>query len=233
MTKLKCINPDVIEEGDLMAYLHGDASLQVVEHIARCAFCSEQVEQMRMVDAQLLAAFYRDACPTAETLADFVLNRLSAPDKLRVAAHVRSCAACLEEIASVHDLTDEGQPSLLARLRESLALALIARPVIQVVAPARGESWQGRFEVDDVMVTLMFQADHLTGRVRRRRAPSDENYSGEAWLLSEEMVAEEETLHSEIDERGRFQFTAPPTGSYALLLQIAGQNVALEKVQVV
>lgn len=215
-----------------MAYLHGDASLQVVEHIARCAFCSEQVEQLRMVDAQLLAAFYRDACPTAETLADFVLHRLSATERLRVAAHVRGCTLCSEEVASVRGVTDEMQPSLLARLRESLALALIARPVIQIAAPVRGEGWQGRFEVKDLMITLTSQAGHLIGRVRRRRAPSDTDYSGEAWLLSEEMVVEEEAPHSEIDERGRFQFTAPPAGSYALLLQIAGQNVALEMIQV-
>lgn len=232
MVKTRCISPSEIEEGDLIAYLHGDASPQVIEHIARCAFCAGQVEQLRVVDAQLLIAFYRDACPGPEVLADFVLNRLPAADRLRVAAHVRDCSACSEEVAAVRDLADEDPPSLLARLRESLALALIARPVAPSAAPARGRGWSCRYEADDLVVTLSVQASNLAGRVRRRIVLSDTDYSGEAWLLGQEMAAEAQVLRSQIDERGRFQFAAPAAGSYALLLQVGGQNVALESIRI-
>ncbi len=227
MIEDRCINPSEIEEGDLIAYLHGDASSQVAGHVARCAFCAEQVEQLRMIDAQLLAAFYRDACPTAQVLADFALNRLLATEKLRVAAHVRRCSICSGEVTAVRDLADEAPPSLLARLRESLALALVARPIARVAVPARGEGWQGRFETDDLVVTLSVQAGSLIGRVRRRDAPSDADYSGHAWLLEEKPTAEGDFPCSEIDERGRFRFIAPPAGSYALLLQVGEQDVTL------
>jgi len=232
MTKPGCINPNEIEEGDLIAYLHGDTSSQVVEHIAHCAFCAEQVEQLRMVDAQLLASFYRQACPTAEVLADFVLNRLPTPEKLRVAAHVRGCTACSKEVAAVRDMADEPPPSLLARLREWLALALVARPVAHAAAPARGEGWQSRFEVEDLIVTLSTQPASLTGRVRRRGAPSDADYSGRAWLLSEEAAADAEPARSRIDARGRFRFVEPAAGSFTLLLQIGEQHVALEAIEI-
>ena len=232
MTKDRCINPSEIEEGDLIAYLHGDAPPQVAGHIARCVFCAEQVEQLRMIDAQLLAAFYRDACPTAQVLADFALNRLLATEKLRVAAHVRRCSICSGEVTAVRDLADEAPPSLLARLRESLALALVARPIARVAAPARGEGWQGRFEADDLVVTLSVQAGNLTGRVRKRGAPSGADYSGQAWMLEEKPTAEGDPPRSEIDERGRFRFTAPLAGSYTLLLQVGEQDVALEMIRV-
>lgn len=232
MTKDRCINPSEIKEGDLIAYLHGDASPAVIEHIAHCVSCAGQVEQLRMVDAQLLAAFYRDACPAAEVLADFVLRRLPAAERLRVAAHVRCCMSCSEEMEAVRDLADEEPPSLLARLREALALALVARPVALVAAPVRGESWQRRFEVEDFIITLSFQAGSLTGRVRRRDVPSKTDYSGQACLLSEELGTEEEIPSSKIDKRGRFQFAAPSVGSYALLLQSGEQNVALETIQI-
>jgi anti-sigma factor RsiW len=231
MTQNQCVNPREVEEGDLITYLHGEASPQVAEHIARCPFCSEQVEQLRMVDVQLLAAFYRESCPTPEVLADFALNRLSPTEKLRVAAHVRDCADCTEEISSVRDLTDEEPPSLLARLRESLALALIASPVVHMTAPARGQGWQSRFEVDDLIITLSSQAGGLTGRVRRRNGSPDADYSGQAWLLSPETDAATDIPRSDVDGRGHFQFSGPTAGSYALLLQIGKQDIGLEAIE--
>jgi hypothetical protein len=232
MTQNQCVNPLEVAEGDLITYLHGEAAPQVAAHVARCPFCSEQVEQLRIVDTRLLAAFYRESCPAPEVLADFALNRLSPAAKLRVAAHVRGCADCTEEIASVRDLTDEEPPSLLARLRESLALALVARPVAHVTAPARGQGWQGRFEVQDWIFTLSFQAGTLTGRVRVRDVSRSTDYSGEAWLLSPEMEALEQAPHSTVDVRGSFQFTQLVVGSYALLLQIGARHLALDTVQI-
>jgi len=132
----------------------------------------------------------------------------------------------------VRGLADEAPPSLLARLRESLALALVARPVAPAVVPVRGEGLLGRFEVDDFTITLSTQADALTGRVRRRTVPSDADYSGQAWLLGEAAAVEEDVLHSRIDTRGRFRFASLAAGSYALLLQIGDQSVALEAIQV-
>jgi hypothetical protein len=232
MAKIACIDPTEIEEGDLIAYLHGDASLQVIEHVIRCAFCADQVEQLRMVDAQLLDAFYRGACPSAETLADFALNRLPAVEKLRVAAHVRCCELCSRELEVVHSLTDEAPPSLLAQLRESLALALVARPVVSAPSPVRGEHLQGRFEVDGIIITFSIQASTLTGRVRRRDSPPDADYGDQAWLLGETIAVDKDIPHSQVDRWGRFRFTSLATGSYALLLQIGDQNVALEEIQI-
>jgi len=227
----RCIDPTEIQEGELVAYLHGDASSGIAGHITRCAYCAEQVEQMRVVDAQLLAAFYRDNCPEAQALADLALNRLPAIEKLRVSAHVRTCPACQEEIQIVRPLTvDSTPPSLLERLREALALALVAQPVTVAPAPVRGLGWQGRFEVDDLVITLSFQEHRLTGRLRARSAAPGADYSGQAWLFDLEEISDAPP-QSLIDEKGYFEFADVATGPYDILIHSQGQYVTLKTVQ--
>ena len=225
MDELRCINPDEIKEGDLLAYLYGDAPPRVGRHIAACAFCAAQVEQLRAVNAALLSLFYRSGCPTAETLAAFVLDRLPAVEKLRVAAHVRTCPACAAEVASVGGLADE-PPTLLGWLKEKLSQATLARQTAFSPAPLRGPGWwKGRFEADDLVVTLAVYGDGLTGRVRRRSDLS--GVAGEAWLV--EGSDERNVPYATIDEHGRFQFDSPAPGTYVLLLHVAGRDIRLEK----
>jgi len=53
----QCIAPQEIQEGDLLAYIEGDASQAVVRHIARCTACAAEVESLREVDVLFSAAF--------------------------------------------------------------------------------------------------------------------------------------------------------------------------------
>jgi hypothetical protein len=242
----KCIKPDEIQEGDWVTYLHGDASETVNEHIKQCAFCAEEVEQLRMLDARLLNAFYRDACPTPEVLADYSLGRLTDVERLRVAAHVRSCPACSEELASVESWQVSEPPNLLTQLREALALAWLAHPVAQGSVALRGAGWQGRFEQAGVVVTLSLHSGALTGRVRKRAAtlaepraaysPADQRAPGgseQAWLLGREGSKACEPIVSQLDERGRFQFPALAPGEYDLLLNVEGRDIAVERIKMV
>jgi anti-sigma factor RsiW len=237
----KCIKPDEIQEGDWVTYLHGDASETVNEHIKQCASCAEEVEQLRMLDARLLNAFYRDACPTPEVLADYSLSRLTDVERLRVAAHVRGCPACSEELASVESWQVSEPPNLLTQLREALALAWLAHPVAQGSVSLRGVGWQGRFEQEEVVVTLSSRSGALTGRVRKRAgalAESSAAYSAlggaeQAWLLEREGSTGCEPLVSQLDERGRFQFPALAPGEYDLLLNVGGRDIAVERIKMV
>lgn len=232
--KTQCINPAEIQEGDLLSYLYGDAPPHVAAHIVRCAYCAEQVEQLRMVDSNLFTTFYRESCPTPEVLSDFVLKRLSAPEHLRVAAHIRQCEHCTAEVASVSDLEDTTPASLLKFLNQALALALILHPMQQnrVLDPVRGKSWQERFERDLLLVTVSTQPSGVTGRMRRRDHPPEADCSGEAWLFPPTTTTESEVYQSEIDSQGRFYFATVPPGEYTLLLRVGSQNLALQAVQV-
>lgn len=53
----RCNAPQEIQEGDLLAYIEGDASPVVIRHIAQCAACAREVEFLREVDGLFSAAF--------------------------------------------------------------------------------------------------------------------------------------------------------------------------------
>lgn len=53
----QCIAPQEIQEGDLLAYIEGDASSTVVRHVAQCAACAQEVRSLREVDVLFSAAF--------------------------------------------------------------------------------------------------------------------------------------------------------------------------------
>ena len=44
---LTCTAPDIIQEGDLSAYIDGEATADVVAHLATCAFCQAEVAALR------------------------------------------------------------------------------------------------------------------------------------------------------------------------------------------
>ena len=53
----RCIAPQEIQEGDLLAYIEGEASSAVVRHVAHCAACAQEVQSLREVDVLFSAAF--------------------------------------------------------------------------------------------------------------------------------------------------------------------------------
>jgi hypothetical protein len=232
MTKIRCINPDEIKEGDLIAYAEGDASQTVIDHILHCAYCAREVDALRTVDAQLLLAAYRNACPSAEVLADFALHRLSDPERLQVAAHVRTCEACTTELETLRDFAADEPPSLVIRLREALARAMRTQPVIAPTALARGTGWQGRFEIGPWTITLSQQGSYLVGRLRQQDNRAEDLDLGNAWLINEKTSTNMLPQSCEVDDGGRFQCELPPTGIYALLLEIAGLHITVEELEV-
>ncbi len=61
-----CIAPAEIQAGDLVAYLEGAASTEVVTHIARCPACAAEVEELRLTDFLLQQALNQADCLVEE-----------------------------------------------------------------------------------------------------------------------------------------------------------------------
>jgi hypothetical protein len=116
-------------------------------------------------------------------------------------------------------------------LQEALALARIAQPFAQTTTPVRGRDWQGRFEIDDLIVTLSLHGDHLVGRLRHR-GRDDISFKGQVWLIPEE-ATEDSLLQGPIDPQGRFHIKATEPTTYALLLRVDGRDVAVERIRIV
>lgn len=60
MTK-PCLAPYEIQEGDLLAYLEGEATPEVTQHIRRCPACMAEVEWLRMMTALFSEALQQPA----------------------------------------------------------------------------------------------------------------------------------------------------------------------------
>jgi anti-sigma factor RsiW len=50
-----CIDPTAIREGDLVAYVDGEAEEAVVRHFHQCPACAREAEVLRQLEARLRA----------------------------------------------------------------------------------------------------------------------------------------------------------------------------------
>lgn len=57
-----CIAPAEIKEGDLVAYLEGNASSQVASHVAACSACAAEIQALRLTDSILQRVLSQSDC---------------------------------------------------------------------------------------------------------------------------------------------------------------------------
>jgi hypothetical protein len=232
----QCIAPADIKEGDLLACVEGEAEAQVQDHIRRCPACAYKVAQLRQTSQALLALRSRAACPPPEVLGQYCLDLLPAREKLKLAAHIRSCADCARELA---ELAEQAEPedNLVQWARQALhnvAQVLEAKPVSRLQpAPARGSKDEPRQRVYhapglDLVIGLVENAPSsgmtLMGVVQQ----VDQVTGGHAWLFREG----EQPISSVVDAQGIFTFEGLGSGIYDIALA-AGQQVILIREMVI
>jgi anti-sigma factor RsiW len=227
----ECIDPTQIEEGDLIAYVDGEAEERVVEHIARCPACAEKVKQLRNTSRALLDRFYRSDCPAPEVLGQYMLGLLTPEEKLRVAAHLRGCPLCSRELETLEREERLGQ-KLVDALRgvvEVVEAVLVPQPRLRPAAIRGQGERQFAYQAEGVEVLLGFQPSARGTRrgtllgavVESGTAPSDV-----AWIFP----AGESPSQVEIDALGGFAFEDITPGEYDLVLVIGERGILLREV---
>ena len=201
-----------IGEGDLEAYLRGEADPRIAAIIERSPHLLSQAEALRHVDAALLRVFYQEGRPSAEELADFVTGVASDAQRLRIAAYLREHPEGQQEIDDLRR-TLNPSPGPIELLRERAALALQATTaaiqalgLTEAPAGARGDIRQILYEIDDYAISVQVypavrgasyavsgQAHAgMAGDENARDAeiaresntlPQDDDLSGQAWLI--------------------------------------------------
>ena len=116
--------------------LSGDRAAAVATHVSRCPECADVLSQLRLLDNQGGAdtGAARGGCPDRETLTGYLLASLAAEEQHAVDAHVLTCDACVQVLASMH-----------RQLRPSWKLdapvpAAIVRRALTVARPHAGRS---------------------------------------------------------------------------------------------
>jgi hypothetical protein len=227
----ECIDPTQIKEGDLIAYVDGEADDRVIEHVASCPACAEKAEQLRKTSHTLLDRFYRSDCPAPEVLGQYMLGLLTPEEKLRVAAHLRGCPLCSRELKTLEREEHLGQTlmDVLHGVVEVFEAVLVPQPRLRPAAVRGQGERQFAYQAEGVEVLLGFQP---TARGTRRgtllgavvesgTAPSDV-----AWIIPLGGTPSK----VEIDSLGSFAFEDITPGDYDLVIRIGERGILLREV---
>lgn len=246
-----CIAPQEMEEGDLVAFIEGEASLRVQAHLARCRVCRAEAEGLRLLLQQVRPGYNRAACPDAETLLLYATDSLLALQGAEVDQHLRSCLPCKLEVDELAASLVEpheapvSQPALhsgrgwLEQLVERVTEGwrVLAATALTPISPALATRGSGT-------PTAVYQAGEYQILVR---VTPDETVPArlavEGWLAQD---AATEPLHpavvqliegervvssSEIDEMGHFALENLQPGTYTLQLELRTTLVVIDALE--
>ncbi len=109
---MTCVSPPQPAEGDLLAYLDGEADDQVIAHLERCPHCRERARCLAHLQDRLMAQLYRFDCPSPEALGEYYLGVLSGDEAATVAWHLAECPRCAGEMAQLEGYLADLAPDL-------------------------------------------------------------------------------------------------------------------------
>lgn len=240
--KLKCIQPDEIEDSDLVAYIDGEALPATIAHIEACAFCQQEVNQLLRVDLLLREAAYRENCPEPDELWLYTNGMLYSEKVQTLSLHIEECRYCQQDVqqlgTAVFNYDSPAQPadasatSWLSSLRATgkEILQAIVQPPLQPGIVMRGEADESVvYRVGSFQVVLSKEA----------AAPAAESWQIEGQLINEEEPdallngtaiawhGDEIVARTEVDEVGYFQFANLRSGQYNIYLELANILLSL------
>jgi hypothetical protein len=101
-TVMECSEPGTIRDEELLAYLAGENVRPfVVQHLARCQHCTEQMTAYQRIELALTSKLFRWDCPPNQVLGEYQLGLLSKELTAAVKNHLSLCVLCAAEVASL------------------------------------------------------------------------------------------------------------------------------------
>jgi anti-sigma factor RsiW len=221
---MDCIAPEDVSEGDLLAYVEGQAERRVRDHVARCSSCASEAVALSMMDRALSAAIHRASCPATDELLQYQARLLQAGDRRRVARHVRTCLQCTKELAQFSTL-DEPQHSLWEEMRRAsrtVVEALFVPPPQLMAAAVRGGQFSPQLYrangLDLVLGSEMWQPPNdlwrLRGRVTRGGITAADVSGRTVRSLQEDRIV----ASGLVDDLGYFSLAPFTAGQYDVWL---------------
>ncbi|QBD82330.1 hypothetical protein EPA93_42680 [Ktedonosporobacter rubrisoli] len=185
---MQCSEPGAIREEEIVAYLAGEkVRPAVVQHLARCQYCSARLATYRQMERELTSKLYRLDCPSNQVLGEYQLGFLDPKEVLRVQKHLEICKFCSAEVATLaqflaNDLVLAERPSVArskpslnhhiqqeaGRVVEQLSSHILSevRRIVATLVPSqpaslalRGEEalWPRNYVAEDVSVSIQVE----------------------------------------------------------------------------
>jgi len=210
-----------LDEGDLLAYLDGDAPHEVVRAIEQDAALLAQVEELRQAQMLFGLSLAQRNCPDTDSLVEYQANLLDGKVHDAIAAHLVTCTYCQAEMSElavgiVWEEAFESDPEPAANWQEVLREAgrqlveLVLQPQARRPTYAlRGTSRQLVFDSADFQLILTIKS-----------SPNQVAIEGQLLNLMDPLampdgkvilrVDDDEAVSAEIDEFGHFELTHTP-----------------------
>lgn len=243
---MPCIDPSEMRPGDLLTYVDGEAGPAVSDHVGRCEHCAREVEIYRHMQIDLQPSLYRLDCPDSEVIGEFHLGITSPEVSQSIAAHLKRCPLCSEELQVLRQYMREVDfypaESPLEKIKVLVAKLIspgdaAGVPFQPAYAGVRGETPTGlqTYEANGITITISVEED--TAQPGRKlllgflstRGQELESLAGagvqlfrEADLIATDMV----------DDLGNVVFGGILPGEYTLKLMIEELEVRVEGIAI-
>jgi hypothetical protein len=234
----QCINPTVLQEGDLLASLDGVASPTVITHIAHCAACQAERAALLSMNSFFDVALYRQPCPEGDMLLAYQAGLLPRQERSPIKQHLADCLLCQQEVAQLAHISTTSELSLWERLLltgkqflDALRLPAAPQPAFALLGD---EQQQQIYQAGDFQLIISMSKPltstniwQIEGQLINESDPLMQ-YEGEISLLGES----ETRARDEIDEFGYFILEKIEHGEYTLLLELPTIIIPIDQITI-
>lgn len=233
----QCIAPKEIQEGDLAAYVVGQAEAHVVNHVANCLFCQAEAAQLLETELLLDELLYLEDCPNDEQMLQYVAGLLSGTQLADVEAHVASCPDCAREYRQLTAVspTELPTPSTPANPLKELGKQILQ--ALQVpISPKLGLSMRGQqdlgqlYEAGDYQIILGSKVTELPQRSHQLQGQIIHSETGMPLSSAAVTLQQQgETIAtSKVNPLGYFQMNNLKSGRYRLQIAAEDTHIIIE-----
>lgn len=224
-----------IEEGDLLAYLDGVASLDVASHIRQCPTCQEEVKGLRAINTTFKQALSRINCPESQTLLLYETKLLPKRERQQIRKHVADCAFCEKEVAQLAKISFSKPLSPLERMIEAgkQIIGAFRLPTASQPAFARlgNEDEPMVYQAGDYQIMLSATSPLVATNIRQ--------IEGQIINLEDQLIPStgrvslryqtQHVANDNIDEFGYFVLEDLKPGEYTLHIDLLSTIIPIDK----
>ncbi|MEM7334099.1 MAG: hypothetical protein AAF490_18585 [Chloroflexota bacterium] len=235
-----------IDDGDLMAYLAGEASSDISKAIESSKTTLAEIEALRSLDVSLLSLVFRSNCPDTKQLLEYQIGFLPNELQAETEAHISDCPHCRAEIDKITAEEFENQKvvvssglgakidQLIAAGKTILHTKLIPSPPQPAFALRGNQLSVKTYKANEFQIVLSIQQPiaseknaKVEGQLTNLEDPLAE-FRGKITLYQDNDVIKVEPL----DIFGYFSFGNIEFGTYDLLVELDNKTITVSEIQV-
>ncbi len=247
----ECILQSPLSDDDLLAVLDGEANEDIQNHLGICAYCSERLGHMRKLEQGVHMIMYRSDCPTADELADFVMEVVTFDIYQSIQEHLQACVVCREEVQKLQMMFTTNELPIntvsqtesfwqqlenrLHELEDRIVTLLVPRPLI-ASGQLRGAGDRERIlNYENGSITVMLRLEKLVDGLKINGTIIDSQNEGQ-WIggHAELTASGQRRFIAIIDDDENFMFEQVTAGLFELsIYAVAKQILRLEGVDLI